>query len=165
MATTSTGRFGRLPLDKFCLASRNVATCTILTLLVQFMLLLTPRHDTCYMPHPYACHAPKVRETFADGRKSAKVFSLESFPLYGSFQVVASTIIGEGEDFSPSRIFSTEQDGDYYCTIRFSRNLLLVFCISVIVSTSPRSLIAEYASMETTSSTALQLMWDHPLCM
>ena len=38
-------------------------------------------------------------------------------------------------------------------------------CTSLtIVSTPPRSLIAEYASMETTSSTALQLTWDHPLC-
>ena len=35
-----------------------------------------------------------------------------------SFQVVASTIIGEGEEFSPSRIFSTEQNGDYYHTVK-----------------------------------------------
>ena len=32
VATMSTGRFGKLPLEKFCLASRNVATCAILTL-------------------------------------------------------------------------------------------------------------------------------------
>ena len=80
-----------------------------------------------------------------------------------SVQVVASTIIGEGKELSPSGIFSTEQDGDFYHIIRFSIKLLFVRT-SLIVSTPPRNVIAEYASMETTSSTALQLTWDHPLC-
>ena len=65
MATTCTRTFGKLLLDKCCLASGNVATFTILTLLLSccHTVLRGPKKK-CYAPLSFhVCHAHKI---FAD---------------------------------------------------------------------------------------------------
>ena len=77
-----------------------------------------------------------------------------------SFQVVASTIIGEGLQLSPSRMFATNQDS----RLIDMQWLNALECNFILVSTPPRNLVAKYVSTETTSSTALQVTWNHPQC-